>query len=104
MPRGLSQFVWCVITPFIALTLGVLICYTIGRFGVWMSEDAVGTVLFFSIIVGVVFGRLIFRLMRRKFRSMILRKRMICLLIEIPSMAAVCVGSWMLMENIFSLP
>lgn len=98
MYRGLSQFVWCIIMPFIALTFGVLTCSTIS----WMSSDAAAAVLFHAIIVGIVGGRLIFRLMRRKFKSMTLCKRMVCLLIEIPLMAAVCVGAWMLMENIFS--
>lgn len=103
MHRGLSQFVWCVFIPFVALTLGVLICYTIGQY-IWMSKGAVVTVLIFSIIAGVIAGRLIFRLMRRKFSNMTPHQRTVCLLIEIPTMAATCVGAWLLMENIFSRP
>lgn len=103
MHRGLSQFVWCVFTPFAALTLGVLICYMISR-RIWMSDGVVGTVLIFAMIAGVIAGRLIFRLMRRKFKNMTSHQRMVCLLIEIPTMAALCVGAWMLMENIFSKP
>lgn len=104
MHRGLSQIVWCVFAPFIALTLGVLICYMIGWLGIWMSDGAVGTVLIFALIAGVIAGRLIFRLMRRKFRNMTSHQKTVCLLIEIPTMAAVCVGAWMLLENIFSRP
>lgn len=104
MHRGLSQFVWCVFTPFAALILGVLICYRIGLFGIWMSDGAIGTVLIFAIIAGVIAGRLIFRLMRRKFGNMTPHQRTVCLLIEIPTMAATCVGAWLLMENIFSKP
>lgn len=103
MHRGLSQFVWCLFTPFIALTLGVLICYTIS-WRIWMSDGAVGTVLIFAMIAGLIAGRLIFRLMRRKFSSMTLRQRMVCLLIEIPTMAVTCVGAWLLIENIFAKP
>lgn len=104
MHRGLSQFVWCVFTPFAALTLGVLICIRITGLGIWMSDGAVGTVLIFSVITGFIAGRLIFRLMRRKFGNMTPHQRTVCLLIEIPTMAVTCVGAGLLLEKIFSMP
>lgn len=104
MSRGLSQLIWCVFTPFAALTLGVLICIRITGLGIWMSDGAVGTVLIFAMIAGVIAGRLIFRLMRRKFGNMTPHQRTVCLLIEIPTMAVTCVGAGLLLEKIFSMP